>query len=107
MAATAATEPHRLFLARLLLMRVAAVVENTPEPMEPAVLVAVETQQVREPTALATRAAVAVALLAAHQRPLELAAMAALASSSSSTTSALPRSSPSSHRRIGLRQRVR
>jgi len=35
------------------------------------------------------------------------AAQAAPASSSSSTTSALPQSSPSSHRRSGLHQRVR
>jgi hypothetical protein len=40
----------------------------------------------------------------AHQ---QLVVTAAPASLSSSTTSALPQSSPSSHRRSGLRQRVR
>ena len=59
------------------------------EPMEP---------QIRAAVVAALGLAVAVQLLAA---------MAALASFSSSTTSALPRSLPSSHRRSGLHQRVR
>jgi hypothetical protein len=48
-----------------------------------------------------TQAVVAVELMA------EMLKTAAPASSSSSTTSALPQSSPSSHRRSGLHQRVR
>jgi hypothetical protein len=81
MAVMAEMEPRQPFLDRQLLMQAVVAVENTPEPTEPAVQVAVETQQVRESTALTTRAVVAVALLAAHQRPLELVATAVLASS--------------------------
>jgi hypothetical protein len=52
----------------------------------------------------------AVAVVKRHALTLRArsrAALAALASSSLSTTSALPQSLPSSHRRIGLHQRVR
>jgi hypothetical protein len=52
-------------------------------------------------------AVVAVVIHPQHSMTVLLAHPAAPASSSLSTTSALPQSSPSSHRRSGLHQRVR
>jgi hypothetical protein len=92
-------------------MRAVAAVEfTTAVQPEPVALAAVEmVAQLLAVTALRHLPTPAAAVAAHRQthRLLTLAAMAALASFSSSTTSALPRSLPSSHRRIGLHQRVR
>jgi hypothetical protein len=81
------------------------------ELLEPEVLVAAVTVQMAHHPAQERLApqiqAVAVAVVAHLQILLQLLAQAAPALSSSSTTSALPQSSPSSHRRSGLHQRVR
>jgi hypothetical protein len=109
--ATVALARPRLFLAVASLTLVAVVVELTT--VERQVLVALvvavpgrQTVQQRQHLEPQTQAVEAVAVehrLMRLQRP----AQAAPASSSSNTTSALPRSSPSSPRRSGLHLRVR
>jgi hypothetical protein len=70
-----------------------------------AVLVHQRPPELMEPS---IQAAAVVARMEAHPHQMVIwLAQAAPASSFSSTTSALPQSSPSSHRRSGLHQRVR
>jgi hypothetical protein len=109
-AVTVAQERHRLFLVVALPMLAVAAVGRLEERPEVAVqaVVALAVQAVEitlEPQAPQIPA-VAQAAIIIHLLTL-LAQQAALALSSSSTTSALPRSSPSSHRRSGLHLRVR
>jgi hypothetical protein len=98
----AVMEPRHLFPVRLLLMQAGVVALSLlPVRSEQVVQVAVEMplmeQAQVEPLILAAAGAVAT----------RAAAQAAPVSSSSNTTSALPQSSPSSHRRTGLHLRVR
>jgi hypothetical protein len=105
----AALAPLRLFRAAALPMQAAVAAECKAELPEPAVLVAAETAlRIAQPlqTERPTPEAVGAAEVLRHQARAQ-AAQAALALSFSSTTSALPQSLPSSHRRIGLHQRVR
>ncbi len=109
MAPQVAQARHHLFLAGLLPMQAAvARVRLQHLPLAQAGQVAVGQAQLGLQLALLvqpTRAAVAVA----HGKEVvvQLPAQAAPASSSSNTTSALPRSSPSSPRSNGLHLRVR
>jgi hypothetical protein len=108
--AAAATEPHRLFLAVALLTQVVAVVQRLMEQhrvLEEQAAVALVLLVERELLERQTQAvAVERAPVLAHLVML-LAALAAPVSSSSNTTSALPRSLPSSPRRSGLHRLVR
>lgn len=76
-----------------------------PAALEVLVVVVLGLELEMEPQAPLTRAVVEAVLQILQVA--QQAAQAAPASSSSNTTSALPRSSPSSHRRSGLHQRVR
>jgi len=121
-AATAVLVQHRLFLAGQLLTQAAAAVALGQLRQQPillvlAVLAAVATQaqahslpQTTDQTAPRIQAVVAALVTKASMclvTIMETAVLAVLALSSLSTTSALPQSSPSSHRRSGLHQRVR
>jgi len=105
---TVAMARRRLFRAEARFTLVVALVRPTlpaaicPVAMAVVVLVAMVLAQLQVLLAQPTPEAVVVALMARL-----LLEQAALASSFSSTTSALPQSSPSSHRRSGLHQRVR
>jgi len=108
------TALHLLFLARLQLTQAVVVAEYKQQLVQQVLpglveLVVVETEQktiqmphLELPILAVAEVAVVRLLVLADQ-----AAQAVLALSSSSTTSALPQSSPSSHRRSGLHQRVR
>jgi hypothetical protein len=105
----AALAPLRLFRAAALPIQAAVAAECKAELLEPAVLVAAETalrMPQQQQAALPILAAVAVVVVLLRQVPGR-GAPAAPASSSLSTTSALPQSLPSSHRRSGLHQPVR
>lgn len=110
MEVTEATELHQAFLAALLLTLVVAVAERQPqtqpEPEAQVAVVMAQTQRQPQQAELLTPAAVVVAVDLIRQI-LAQAVPAAPASSFSNTTSALPQSSPSSHRRSGLHLRAR
>lgn len=88
-------------------MLVAVAVGRERHRLEQAALAAVALAQVLEMEQPEQSIPEAVAVEVRALDRAETAAQAAPASSFSSTTSALPRSSPSSHRRSGLHQRVR
>ena len=107
-AVTAALVQHRLFLVALLLTLVAAAVPHIKQERVALVAQAAVVQRGKrreqQLMELPTPEAAAVVGIKTLTR---LAQQAAPASSSSNTTSALPQSSPSSHRRSGLHLRVR
>jgi hypothetical protein len=109
MAVTAVTEPRLAFLDRPRLMPEAAVAALIAEPKQKAlaVLAAAVKALNQQRRLLLERLTPEVVGAAMEAIALRLLARAAPASSSSSTTSALPQSSPSSHRKSGLHQRVR
>jgi hypothetical protein len=109
-AATAVMAPHLVFPVAASLTQVVVVEEVTPTiPLAQAaqVVAAMAALHPTQPVQRAPLTPEAVAEAAETIRLAKPAAQAALASSSLSTTSALPQSSPSSHRRSGLHQRVR
>jgi hypothetical protein len=91
---------------------VAVALLNLGNLLAQAVLAVEQTERLQQPFLL-RHLQILVAVAAVLGKPGHLhfraqqAAQAALASLSLSTTSALPQSSPSSHRRSGLHQRVR
>jgi len=103
------TEPPQAFLVVASLMAAVAAVALIRAAQlaqaAPAVAQMVQLEAQPEMRELLIPAAVVVELDMLPQP--KVAARAALASSSSSTTSALPQSLPSSHRKSGLHQRVR
>jgi hypothetical protein len=117
-AMVALVQPRPLAARRLLILAAVVAVETAaPQAVQRAAqaalaAVAAVVEQIRQPTAalLAQPILAAAAVVAALRELLRLLALAqpaAPASSSSNTTSALPQSLPSSHRRSGLHQRVR
>ena len=106
-----ATVQPRQFLDRLLLMRAAAVAQPTKAALRVVVAQAAaatpEQLAATIPVLLARQIREAVVAGRITNQAMPLAVQAAPASSSSNTTSALPRSSPSSPRRSGLHRLVR
>lgn len=109
MAATVALARPRQFLeaASLMLAAVAVAVRAAPEVLVGQAAVAMAEPKVQPFKPLTARLILAAVVVVLGLEALLLLALAAQALSFSSTTSARPQSSPSSHRKSGLHQRVR